>query len=172
MNRANAIWIASIIVTTVWNIWRARCSLIFRGQPLNPFWISRSLVDQVDEHHRRINQPREYFFLNILNCYPQSFFIFIDASWLVDSHFGGCDFYIIDFHNRLILASCSNIVETSALNAELATTALGLRIADERKIKLVVLFTECFDLKQVLNQSFNVDTQRLNPRSLQPQQAP
>lgn len=60
-----------------------------------------------------------------------------------------------------MLLGCSNSTESSALDVELTTAELGLRIADERKIKVVVLFTDCYKIKQFLNQIFTSDSQRL-----------
>lgn len=100
--------------------------------------------------------------MSILSNHPYSYFIFSDVSWLLDAHFGGCGFYIIDSYNRIVLACCSNIVEYSALDAELVAAEIGLKIANERKFNIDVLFTNSCNVKQVFNQSRILDDQRMN----------
>lgn len=49
-------WIASIIVTAIWNIWESWFNIIFKGQQFDPNWVATSFIAQVKECSRRTDQ--------------------------------------------------------------------------------------------------------------------
>ena len=40
---------ASIITTTIWQIWKARCNLVFKGTQLDFQWIAHRAIAHVEE---------------------------------------------------------------------------------------------------------------------------
>lgn len=64
--------------------------------------------------------------MSIIYNFLSIYFLFVDASLLVNSLSGGCGFYIINSSNKIFIVGYSSIVAESALESELAAVELGL----------------------------------------------
>lgn len=148
-----ALEMAFLIVTAVWNIWKARCNNIFKQQCLDATWITYTLVSQVKEYTLKANHQRELFFLNIFNNYPFQYCLFTDASWIPNNHSSEGGFFITNDPKRIVVAGCSRIIGESAFEAKLNTLEIGLKTVADWNHNIAVIFTDCIEIQKAWNQS-------------------
>lgn len=79
-------WVASLITTASWFIWKSKCNLIFKCTPWDLNWIA---IDHMGDFNKFACYQREIFFLNHFNSISTNCYFFFWWFWVNSDLIGG-----------------------------------------------------------------------------------
>ncbi|XP_039141285.1 uncharacterized protein LOC120278609 [Dioscorea cayenensis subsp. rotundata] len=143
-------WSKALIATILWLIWKQRCNLVFRNEPLNTSVILPRAWAICTDFNRLATRE-----CALLSSNSGSIVIFTDASWSVDSSAAGLGFLILTNSNRVLAACSRGISSSSPLQAKIAAINFAFNTCTDNGWTPNMVFCDCPGVAQLLNH-FNI----------------
>ncbi|XP_039132528.1 uncharacterized protein LOC120269260 [Dioscorea cayenensis subsp. rotundata] len=147
----NSKFVASIIASTIWHIWKCRCNFIFRQERPDFCKIANWAVLHVQDF---LISPNSFKMQNyLMNSRPHPGFmgIFSAAAWNSATGIGGLGFVLIDSNANVCCAGCVNCNFTSSVDMELKALNLALSYSMEARLRVSNVYISSVELWKALH---------------------
>lgn len=124
----NDLYTKSVIASTAWFIWKARCNGIFRIEPLNCFTTYKLALGHIRKYS--ITSSVHIGKILIQNNFSSSDspFIFIAATWNLATSIVGIAFFNVDSSSAFLRACCYSVFAESDDDVEAKAMIITLKI--------------------------------------------